>query len=279
MTIVRRNPLLLAGGVPLLLLLAASVPQAMPEPDNSPFTRDEGALQQWEQYQDATFSLLRRRELASSSNGNTPSSNPSDVVAASSGKRQKKSTSKKTSKSPPKSSTAEGGSGSSGGKKSPPKTKSPPKSSSGAGSKPKSPPVPPKSPKKPKTPKKSPPLPPPSPSPKKSPKKPKKSPKKPKPPPPVVQPPAPAPSTDEVDCKVHKKEQLVIADGNLFFTGDADKCESQCVKDSSCLFYTFSGLSCQLFNANMTIKPTKACFSRKCQWAKCRDPPDDGLSF
>ncbi|GJP85923.1 hypothetical protein CLOP_g16014 [Closterium sp. NIES-67] len=85
-------------------------------------------------------------------------------------------------------------------------------------------------------------------------------------------------ASDDVMCEVHKKQQLLIMDGNLFFTNKLDQCESSCIADASCLYYTFSGLSCQLFTANMTIKPSGTCFSRKCQWGKCRDPPSDDYS-
>ncbi|CAI7893057.1 unnamed protein product [Closterium sp. NIES-53] len=86
----------------------------------------------------------------------------------------------------------------------------------------------------------------------------------------------PATPVPKMICEIHKGQQLMVMDGNLFFTGNVEKCESSCIKDSSCLMYTFSGLSCQLFTANMTARPVKACFSRKCQWGKCRDTEGDG---
>ncbi|CAI5515570.1 unnamed protein product [Closterium sp. Naga37s-1] len=86
----------------------------------------------------------------------------------------------------------------------------------------------------------------------------------------------PATPVPKMICEKHKGQQLMVMDGNLFFTGNVEKCEGSCIKDSSCLMYTFSGLSCQLFTANMTARPVKACFSRKCQWGKCRDTEGDG---
>ncbi|CAI5949609.1 unnamed protein product [Closterium sp. NIES-65] len=86
----------------------------------------------------------------------------------------------------------------------------------------------------------------------------------------------PAAPVPKMICEKHKGQQLMVMDGNLFFTGNVEKCEGSCIKDSSCLMYTFSGLSCQLFTANMTARPVKACFSRKCQWGKCRDTEGDG---
>ncbi|CAI5464567.1 unnamed protein product [Closterium sp. Yama58-4] len=88
--------------------------------------------------------------------------------------------------------------------------------------------------------------------------------------------PPPASPVPKMICEKHKGQQLMVMDGNLFFTGNVEKCEGACIKDSSCLMYTFSGLSCQLFTANMTARPVKACFSRKCQWGKCRDTEGDG---
>ncbi|CAI5524759.1 unnamed protein product [Closterium sp. Naga37s-1] len=114
-----------------------------------------------------------------------------------------------------------------------------------------------------------------------SPAKPSKG-KKDKPPPPAdtseSEPASSPPATPvpKMICEKHKGQQLMVMDGNLFFTGSVEKCESACIKDASCLLYTFSGLSCQLFTANMTARPVKACFSRKCQWGKCRDTEGDG---
>ncbi|CAI5461017.1 unnamed protein product [Closterium sp. Yama58-4] len=184
-------------------------------------------------------------EVQGGSTKKSPNKSPTKSPVKSPNQSPTKSPNKSPNKSPDKSPN-----------KSPKKSpdKSPNKSPNKSPSKPKSPPKPaetnvtksPKSPKKPK------------------------SPKSPKPP----KPPTPPPAPPKIECEAHKNEQLVIMDGNLFFTNKLDQCEGSCIGDANCLYYTFSGLSCQLFTANMTIKPTKRCFSRKCQWAKCRDAED-----
>ncbi|CAI5476692.1 unnamed protein product [Closterium sp. Yama58-4] len=282
---------LLLWAVPLLLL--ASIPAARLEDTAiQPFSSDEGTL--W-QLHGREFALLRRRLTKKTTAQASPSPSPvspkkkkkatpsppkdssgnsknSGGSGGSTGTSQPKSQPK--AKSPP---TVQGGSTQKSPKKSPnkspnasptkspgkspdkspakspnkspntnpdkspnksPANKSPDKSPSKSPSKPKSPPKPaetnvtksPKSPKKPKSP---------------------KSPKQPKPP-------TPPPAPPKIECEVHKNEQLVIMDGNLFFTNKLDQCEG-----SSSRFGT-------VFHRNISRYPLvwdDSAHSRKPEWA------------